>query len=350
MNALEIIILSGFLGSGKTTLLMHHMADELLAHTAVIVNEIGQIDIDGAVLAAGTTVPSVLLSNGCVCCSMGNDLLDTIGRLQDDRIARGNEPFRRMIIECSGMSRPGPIIRSLRRLPVRHLDVRTVTAFDALRGARHLAEHDEAAAQLAAAHAVVLTHTDAATRAEREAATDLVRDTNPLAQLIDETEPARNARHAFGLTPKADHAMALPDEPPARVKLGHRSVKTFLVRLNPDLEWERIAAWLDDLASFCGDRLLRLKGFVQPSDCLAPVLVQSVGTVFSAPRPMHQAKPAQFGLVIITRGLSATDLDAIDTQVVTGIRVWGFTANLAGPPEESRISGGAFTNLQWRSA
>lgn len=89
-------------------------------------------------------------------------------------------------------------------------------------------------------------------------------------------------------------------------------MKTFLVRLNPDLEWERIAAWRDDVASFCGDRLLRLKASVRPSDCQASVLIQSVGTVLSAPRPMHRAKLAQLGLVIITRGLSATDLDAID--------------------------------------
>jgi len=335
MTELEVIILSGFLGSGKTTLLTHHMTDELAAHTAVIVNEVGQIDIDGAVVAAGTTVPSVLLSNGCVCCSMGSDLLDTIGRLQDDRVARGSEPFRRMILECSGLSRPGPIIRSLRRLPVHHLDVRIVTAFDTLRGARHLADHDEAAAQLAAAHAVVLTHTDAASSAERQAATELVRDINPLAQLIDEIEPARNARRAFAPAPMTHSVMTLPDEPPARLRLGHRSVKTFLVHLSPALEWDQIAAWLDNVACFCGDRLLRLKGFVQPSDCRVPILVQSVGTVFSAPCPMPQAKPAQFGLVLIARGLSATDLDAIDTQAVADIRVWGVTANLASTQEES---------------
>lgn len=331
MNTLEVVILSGFLGSGKTTLLVSYLSDVVTSDTAVIVNEVGQIDIDGAVVAEGASVPSVLLSNGCVCCSMGSDLLNTIEQLQDDRIATGQEPFRRIIIECSGLSKPGPIIRSLRRLPVRHMDVRVATAFDVVHGESWLNEHEEVAAQLAAAHAVVLTRTDIATPADRQAAVALVQCVNPLAEIIDEADPRQRARRALSVKPEmnADLGIALIEDSSARLRLGHRSVKTFLITLDAELDWEQISTWLDDVASFCGNRLLRLKGFVQPIDSPVPVLVQSVGTVFSAPQPMRSMTPHRLGVVLIVRGVSSTDLDQINPDVVLGTRVWGIQTNMA---------------------
>lgn len=330
MSALEVIILSGFLGSGKTTLLVSHLTDMVTTDTAVIVNEVGQIDIDGAVVAASATVPSVMLSNGCVCCSMGSDLLDTFERLQNDRLMGGNAPFRRVIIECSGLSKPGPIVRLLRRLPVRHLDVRIVTAFHVAQGERQLAEHEEVAAQLAAAHAIVLTHANTSTTADRHAAAALVQCVNPLAALVDEIEPTLNARCAFSvaLSTEMRNLMMPTEENPMRLRLGHRSVKTFLISLSPELDWEQISVWLDDVASFCGDRLLRLKGFIQPKDSHVPVLVQSVGTVFSTPRQIHLAASGQLGLVLITRGVSSIDLEEFGSDMIVGIRTWEASRSL----------------------
>lgn len=331
MNTLEVVILSGFLGSGKTTLLVSYLSDVVTSDTAVIVNEVGQIDIDGAVVAEGASVPSVMLSNGCVCCSMGSDLLNTIERLQDDRIATGYQPFRRIIIECSGLSKPGPIIRSLRRLPVRHMDVRIVTAFDVVYGESWLTEHEEVAAQLAAAHSIVLTRTDIATKADRQIAAELAHSVNPLAEIIDETNLRQRARRSLSAKDEigADHGIAMLEEDFSGLRLGHRSIKTFLLTLSADLDWEQTSTWLDDVASFCGNRLLRLKGFVKPKDISVPVLVQSVGTVFSAPRPMRSTTPHQLGVVLIARGLSSTDLDQITSDVVLATRAWGTQMNLA---------------------
>ncbi|HEY9549285.1 MAG TPA: GTP-binding protein, partial [Kiloniellaceae bacterium] len=110
--ATDFHILCGFLGSGKTTLLLDFLRTPEGAGTAVLVNDVGAIDVDGAVVAdAGGDRPVAMLSNGCVCCSIGNDLAATIDDLVYGRIDAGLPPFRRMILECSGLSRPSPIVR-----------------------------------------------------------------------------------------------------------------------------------------------------------------------------------------------------------------------------------------------
>lgn len=334
MKATELLLLCGFLGSGKTSLLVQHLAQADTRDTAVIVNEVGQIDIDGAVVAADASLPSVLLSNGCVCCSLVNDLQATIGALQADRAARGQPPFARIVLECSGLSRPGPILRSLHRLPGPAWDVRVLATFDLLHGERWLATHDEAAAQLAAAQAIVLTKTDLVGEAPRQAAAALLRALNPLAVVVDEAEPAQRARQAFDpatVAPASGVALlpSLPllplpqDEAPRPQLLAHRRIRTLRLDLDPALDWERLSLWLDDLASFCGDRLLRLKGFVQPSDSPCPVLVQSVGTLFSAPRPVPAHAGRRLGLVLITRGVSAVDIEAMAPAGGARAREWG---------------------------
>jgi len=327
MNTLEIVILCGFLGSGKTTLLQDHLKDAHTSDTAVIINEVGQIDVDGAVVAAGGTVPSTLLSNGCVCCSLVSDLQTTIEGLQADRLTRDMSPFRRIIVECSGLARPGPIVRSLQRLAIERLDVRVLATFDAVNGARWIDAHDEVAAQAAGAHAVVITKSDLVTDSDRSLTKDLVRALNPLARIIDETDPRLRARHAFDAADRAAPIVSIdlcPANTESPIRLGHRAVKTLLVHLKPDIEWDQIANWLDDLASFCGDRLLRLKGFVQPSDYAGPVLVQSVGTTFSEPRRMPAEAIKHHGLVLIVQGISAIRIREIDDAVTDQVKAVGF--------------------------
>ena len=80
-GALDFFVLTGFLGSGKTTLLRDFLLSPEAADTAVIVNEVGEIGLDGVVLREGGDVPMATLSNGCVCCQIGSDLAFTIDRL-----------------------------------------------------------------------------------------------------------------------------------------------------------------------------------------------------------------------------------------------------------------------------
>ena len=112
--AVDLFLLCGFLGSGKTTLLVDYLRDPASRDTGVIVNEAGEVGVDGAIVANDSdNVPMTLMANGCVCCSLRSDLVYTLSALLDAPRPDGEGPLQRVILECSGLSRPGPIIASL---------------------------------------------------------------------------------------------------------------------------------------------------------------------------------------------------------------------------------------------
>ncbi|ONG50334.1 hypothetical protein BKE38_18550 [Pseudoroseomonas deserti] len=295
----EFILLAGFLGSGKTTLLRDWLALPEAADTAVIVNEAGQIDIDGAVIADSGPLPLAMLSNGCVCCSLTNDLVFTVQSLLESREKAGLPPFRRIILECSGLSRPGPILRSLGPLAPLGLRVRAIATCDAAQAEARAAHFDEFAAQIAAADVVVVTKLD---QAEGEAATALAAGINPLAARIVEPDPARRALAAFTTPPGA--ALSTPGAAAPHPRIG-----VHLVEFLGDAGWDDRLDWMENLAAFAGERLLRMKGFLHPAeDDGAALLVQVVGTLFSPLSRMARTARTPEALVVIARDLTAQDL------------------------------------------
>lgn len=299
-DAAEFILLAGFLGSGKTTLLMDWLRLPEAADTAVIVNEAGQIDVDGAVIATGGTLPMALLSNGCVCCSLTNDLVFTVEGLLRQRMEAGQPPFRRIVLECSGLSRPGPILRSLGPLAPLGLRVRVVATCDAAQAAERAAHFEEFAAQLAAADTVVFTKLD---QTSSEAAQALAASINPLARAV--VEPDRAARALAAFTAPPGRASSLPDGEAG----AHPRVSVLLARFTPEASWEDRLDWLENLAAFAGERLLRVKGFLHPPEQPGlAVLVQGVGTLFSPMVPMPRGERTPEALVVILRDL---ELEAV---------------------------------------
>ena len=115
-EGLDFLVLTGFLGSGKTTLLRDFLLRPDSADTAVIVNEVGEIGLDGAILreSSGAEVKMALLSNGCVCCSMGSTLATTVeALLHADR--PGGGPLRRIVLDS--WAHRGQEAHRLHRLP-----------------------------------------------------------------------------------------------------------------------------------------------------------------------------------------------------------------------------------------
>jgi G3E family GTPase len=314
-NSLEFVVLTGFLGSGKTTLLRDFLATPEAADTAVIVNEVGEIGLDGAILAEGIGgLPMATLSNGCVCCTLGSDLAATVEELVDSR----RTPLRRIVLETSGLSKPGPILRGLASLPLR---VSVVATFDCLRGAE-VAGFEEAAAQWAGAQALVLTKRDLAAPAQVEAARATANSLNPVADVIDCDDRHACIRETFGPRPPAPIVLPSVTSPP------HPRIAVLLVRWTVKPTWDDVAAWLDNLAGLLGERLLRVKGVVDVAEMEQRLLVQSVGTMFSMPRRFAGPPLAPF-LVVIARDASADELARVAPALPVTISRLGTTGPFA---------------------
>lgn len=135
-----VLLLTGYLGSGKTTLLNRILTNRKGIKFAVVVNDIGEVNIDASLIAKGGVVSSnddslVALQNGCICCTLQNDLMQQISDLM-------NQDFDYIVIEASGICEPEPIARTLTSMPLLAPDLTKnaeprldaiVTVVDALR-------------------------------------------------------------------------------------------------------------------------------------------------------------------------------------------------------------------------
>src|SRR5215218_5333734 len=149
---IPVLVVSGFLGSGKTTLLRNLLLDSEAGEIAVIVNEFGEVGIDHH-LVRKTDVRTTLLRNGCVCCSMRDDLSEALRHLLSQR-ERGTIPrFERVVIETTGLADPAPILHTTLPEPVvpNHFPVdRVGSTVDGIEGANHRNNYGEAMRQAAA--------------------------------------------------------------------------------------------------------------------------------------------------------------------------------------------------------
>ena len=192
-----VTVLTGFLGSGKTTLLNAMLADPRYADTAVLVNEWGEIAIDHA-LVRSSSENVVTLPSGCICCRVAGELLGTLRELHFQRASGAVPPFRRVVIETTGLADPAPLLATLIEMPAvaaRYSLAGVVTTVDAEHGMATLDAHPEAVKQAAIADRLVITKVDRADGATVDALEARLREMNPGAVIlrkgIEAPDPAR---------------------------------------------------------------------------------------------------------------------------------------------------------------
>src|SRR3954467_13968760 len=159
---IPLTVLTGFLRAGKTTLLNRLLRDPALADTVVIVNEFGEIGLDH-LLVETVDEGMILLSAGCLCCTVRGDLVatleDLLRRRDNGRIA----PFRRVAIETTGLADPAPILHAVLYHPylsMRYALEGVVAVIDAVNGSATLDAHEEAVRQAAVAERLVIAKAD----------------------------------------------------------------------------------------------------------------------------------------------------------------------------------------------
>ena len=288
---IPVTLLTGFLGSGKTTLLNHLLKHPQMKDSAVIINELGTTGLDH-ILA--TQVDSeqiadntVLLSSGCVCCTLKNELADTMRDLFFKRALQAIPQFNRIIIETTGMADPGPILANLMNEPVIEsvfrLDAVVVT-IDSEYGLQQLESHSEARKQAAVADVLLLTKTDLTSPKDLTALKEKLIAINPGATqhniLHGQIEPDYiidvGLFDPTGKRAEPQRWLRAPIQPSSMLKNQHDEIASFTVTLPSPINWRDLKPVILKLCQTHGERLLRLKGIIHAADCDAPIAIHAV--------------------------------------------------------------------------
>jgi G3E family GTPase len=183
MALIPATILTGFLGSGKTTLLKRVLTEAHGQKIAVIENEFGDENIDNEILVSDTREQIIQLNNGCVCCTIREDLRTTLADLAEKR-RKGELTFDRVVIETTGVADPGPVAQTFfmdDEIAESYLLDSILTLVDAKHGDRQLDERQEARRQIGFADQIFISKTDLVDEATVDALTHRVKHMNPRA-------------------------------------------------------------------------------------------------------------------------------------------------------------------------
>ncbi|HEX3992969.1 MAG TPA: GTP-binding protein [Acetobacteraceae bacterium] len=324
LNSVPVTVITGFLGSGKTTVLNRLLRAPDLADTAVIINEFGEVSLDHLLIEQAIE-NAVLLKNGCICCTVRGDILDTLEELFRKRETGELPWFRRIAIETTGLADPAPVVHTLTDSDQPcHLDGIVVTA-DAIHVHGQLHDQEEARNQVAFADIILLTKTDLVTPAEADAAESAIRafnDQAPIRRVVDgdvtpddvfelgpEKRPDRWLRSAEPHDHDHDHH-------------NHDGIASIVLRARHPISGQALALWLDSLLSLHGADVLRVKGIVRIAGVEQPLVLQAVHHVLHKLVPLPpQAVTAWAGtgseIVVIQRGLPESGLRASFAAALT---------------------------------
>ncbi|WP_426808570.1 CobW family GTP-binding protein [Pseudomonas sp. WOUb67] len=312
-KGIDFFILTGPLGSGKTTLLEHLLYTlEDSTGTAVIVNDAGAVNIDGAVLmdsADGMVIET--LSNGCVCCSLGNDLVSTVLSLIETRARMDLPPFERIILECSGLSMPGEVMRAMTGLAHLQMAVSIICTYDCTRPSLQSSQFDAAAAQLSAAQTIVLTKVDSASEQELSTARITTERINPFATIIQEASQARRSQQSFLNTALRPLDNTLPQRKLVQAD-AHPRIHVYQAQLYEPDPGDTID-WLENVTGSLGEKLLRSKVLICTPR--GDLLMQTVGTAFSAPRLLRKKSEGRSVAIFITQDCELAELTTVPSSV-----------------------------------
>ena len=311
---IPVNLITGFLGSGKTTLLQRLLADPALSDTAVLINEFGEVGLDHHLLERIDDT-MVLLQSGCLCCTIRGELSDAIKDLFSKRERGVVPPFRRLVIESTGLADPFPILSTIQADPVLKHHFRlgnVITTVDAVNGLGR----PESIKQVAIADRLVLTKTDLVECSD--ALVDELRHLNPDAPL---TRAADQEIDAAALFEGEVHSLLRAF--PVATDRPHGAVHGFALAFDGALDWTMFGIWLTMLLNRHGSEVLRVKGILNIEGSETPVAVHGVQHLVHP--PVHMAAWPDDGrrshLVFIVDGLERAVIErSLEAFMRCGVR------------------------------
>jgi len=185
MSLIPATILTGFLGSGKTTLLKRVLTEAHGQKIAVVENEFGEENIDNEILVADTQENIIQMSNGCICCTIRDDLRATLADLAQKK-RKGELDFERVVIETTGLADPGPVAQTFfmdDEVAEQYLLDSILTLVDAKHAAQQLNDRQEARRQVGFADQIFISKADLVSQDELDTLTHRLKHMNPRAPM-----------------------------------------------------------------------------------------------------------------------------------------------------------------------
>ncbi|MBW9069119.1 CobW family GTP-binding protein [Agrobacterium pusense] len=363
-DRIPVSIITGFLGAGKSTLLNRLLKDPEMSDAAIIINEFGDVSIDHMLVeSAGEGI--IELAEGCLCCTVRGELVDTLAELMDGIQTGKLKPVKRVVIETTGLADPAPVMQSIMGNPViAHSFVLNgmITVVDAVNGLSTLDNHEEAVKQAAVADRLVMSKRVLANASTIAALTARLEALNPRATIEDGDKTDWNAEglldnglydvsskntdvgrwlgeesghdHDHDHGHDHHHHHGEHDHHHHDVNRHDASIRSFSIIHDKPIDPMAIDMFVDLLRSAHGEKLLRMKAIVKLSDNPGrPLVLHGVQSIFHRPERLSAwPDPAdqRTRMVLITKDLpeafvkdlfaaftSAPGIDRPDRQALT---------------------------------
>ena len=313
MSLIPVTILTGFLGSGKTTLLKRILTEAHGQKIAVIENEFGEENIDNEILVNDSQENIIQMNNGCICCSIREDLRETLQVLAEKK-RKGELTFDRVVIETTGLADPGPVAQTFfmdEEIAEQYLLDSILTLVDAKHAETQLNDRQEARRQIGFADQIFISKTDLVAESEVKALMHRLTQMNPRApqkavhfgevaikdvfdlrgfnlnaKLDIDPDFLKSEAHAGHDHEGHDHVHGEHCDHPSHAhdqaaEHGHHhahddDVKSFVFRSDKAFDPARLEDFLGAIVNIYGPRMLRYKGVLNMEGTDRKVIFQGV--------------------------------------------------------------------------